>query len=256
LDKENLAIIILAPTLLGGFWQTAELAYVGAPYIRFFSVSQLAADGLLMLFLLFMIGLMTVIPLRDMLQMPKPNPVKPPLRDSLQRLSILTACLVAFYFFYLQSFFKKINPNGRLSTLEFCLMAFGIVFTFIFLRSILNIFFEMIGKEKITQIVKHRWLGPIVVGICGTLFLTILSGMIRIVPWLHGSYLLPENFRNNAYIGCKIEKNNPGKKAFHIQYFNDKYIFVELTTAKGQPQTEVLKFDEFFTDTSCSTATH
>lgn len=49
--KDNLSLIILVPAILGGLWQLLELASIGIPYIRFFSVSQIVSDGLLILFM-------------------------------------------------------------------------------------------------------------------------------------------------------------------------------------------------------------
>lgn len=51
--KENLSLVILAPTILGGIWQILSLGIIGTPYIRFFSVSQLVSDGLLLMFIFF-----------------------------------------------------------------------------------------------------------------------------------------------------------------------------------------------------------
>ena len=53
--KSNLALIILVPTMLGGIWQLLELLNISPSFIRFFSVSQLIPDGLLILFILLII---------------------------------------------------------------------------------------------------------------------------------------------------------------------------------------------------------
>lgn len=53
--KDNLPILIIIPTAIGGIWQILELAAFGPSYIRFFSAPQLLPDGLLIL------GMTTVI---------------------------------------------------------------------------------------------------------------------------------------------------------------------------------------------------
>ncbi|ENW24073.1 hypothetical protein F925_01765 [Acinetobacter lwoffii NCTC 5866 = CIP 64.10 = NIPH 512] len=54
--KNNKEVIILIPTLLGGIYQLLNiLILVGLPYIRYFSVSQVIPDGLLMLVAIFWI---------------------------------------------------------------------------------------------------------------------------------------------------------------------------------------------------------
>ena len=50
--KENLSIIILLPTVLGGIWQTLELISIDLSFLRFFSVTQLVSDGIVALSLL------------------------------------------------------------------------------------------------------------------------------------------------------------------------------------------------------------
>lgn len=50
--KDNLSVILLVPTVLGGIWQLLELSSMSASFIRFFSFTQLIADGLLILFVL------------------------------------------------------------------------------------------------------------------------------------------------------------------------------------------------------------
>jgi len=49
--KDNLSIIILIPTIIGGIWQLLELSSISTSFIRFFSISQLVADGILVLFI-------------------------------------------------------------------------------------------------------------------------------------------------------------------------------------------------------------
>jgi hypothetical protein len=45
--KNNISLLVLLPTVAGGLWQLLELLSLGTPYIRFFSLTQLVPDGLL-----------------------------------------------------------------------------------------------------------------------------------------------------------------------------------------------------------------
>ncbi len=47
--KDNLSLIILLPTFLGGVYQAIELIIISPSLIHFFSISQLIADGLFIL---------------------------------------------------------------------------------------------------------------------------------------------------------------------------------------------------------------
>jgi hypothetical protein len=70
---------------------------------------------------------------------------------------------------------------------------------------------------------------------------------------MHNSYLIPENLKNIEYVSCRIRKLNPDLKSYKIAYFNDKYIFVDISLSKNLVKTEVLKFDDFFSD-ACQTS--
>ena len=50
--KENLNLILIIPTVIGGFWQIIELARISTAYIRFFSITHVIPDGLLILFVI------------------------------------------------------------------------------------------------------------------------------------------------------------------------------------------------------------
>ncbi|MGJ8548987.1 hypothetical protein [Winogradskyella wichelsiae] len=58
--KNNITMILLVPTFIGGLWQVFSLLSLGFEYLRFFSVTQLVADGLLMIIL---IPIVTFFPL-------------------------------------------------------------------------------------------------------------------------------------------------------------------------------------------------
>jgi len=47
--KNYLSIIILFPATIGGLWQLFELGSISPSYVRFFSISQVVPDGLLVL---------------------------------------------------------------------------------------------------------------------------------------------------------------------------------------------------------------
>ena len=51
--KEYLSFILIIPTFLGGIWQIIELSSISISFIRFFSVTQLIADGLLIIVVFF-----------------------------------------------------------------------------------------------------------------------------------------------------------------------------------------------------------
>lgn len=59
LIKENLSAIILIPTILGWLQQIISLSIIWIPYIRFFSISQVIPDGLLVIWIILVVSLLT-----------------------------------------------------------------------------------------------------------------------------------------------------------------------------------------------------
>ena len=51
-NKDFFPIIILIPTIIGGIWQILELMTIDPSFLRFFSISQLVSDGILIITLL------------------------------------------------------------------------------------------------------------------------------------------------------------------------------------------------------------
>lgn len=47
--KENLTMIVIIPTILGAIWQLYMLSSISSNLVRFFSVSQLISDVILVL---------------------------------------------------------------------------------------------------------------------------------------------------------------------------------------------------------------
>ena len=54
--NEYLGLFIVVPAVLGGLWQILELSYLSPSFIRFFSVTQVASDGLLVMVIVFVIS--------------------------------------------------------------------------------------------------------------------------------------------------------------------------------------------------------
>ena len=55
---DNISLVLLLPSFLGALWQILELSSINVAYIRFFSVTQIPVDGILILFLIVLIIVM------------------------------------------------------------------------------------------------------------------------------------------------------------------------------------------------------
>ncbi|WP_348814152.1 hypothetical protein, partial [Flavobacterium maritimum] len=49
-----LSVLVIVPAFIGGLWQIIELSNISITYIRFFSISQIVPDGLLILLFLLL----------------------------------------------------------------------------------------------------------------------------------------------------------------------------------------------------------
>lgn len=56
--------------------------------------------------------------------------------------------------------------------------------------------------------------------------------------------------KNTKYLGCKA--NNKNLKSYEVLYFNDKYIFVQVTDSALHKLIEVFKFEDFASNDNCS----
>lgn len=61
--KDHLSLIAAIPLILGGLWQAVGLGTMSVSYLRFFSVTKLIADGIIIL-LVIAILVMTILIVR------------------------------------------------------------------------------------------------------------------------------------------------------------------------------------------------
>lgn len=275
--KENIGMVVLVPTLLGGLWQVMELATLGTPYLRFFSLSQLVSDGLLILFILAFTALPLWWYFKDA-DLPRISfkeksekenekeqqdhiPEKRMIYSDGQKiwvskkngyyyLSTFTILyLIIMVFVFWPEIIEPLRHQTKTSVLGLLGLFFMISFTLIYLRILIRTIFQ-IHTWKINY--NHK----VVIGTISSLLTFSFFGLIIFCFYFtrlfHRSFLFPEDFRNQQYITCRIQKNNPKLKKFNIDYFNDKYVFVSITTESNKKHMEIFKFDDFLDHDACS----
>jgi len=236
--KDNLSIILIIPAFLGGLWQIIELWSISMPYVRFFSISQIVPDGLLILIFL-----------------------------TIAFVPFFAGLLFSAYFVHDEDrqpdTKTKLSQNQYLGT--FCFISFiaggylyaiyqGLV-TYLNLSSVVVIFAVLIGLlcfvitecYKIANKSIKRYLGICTVFtiLLSFLFLYILGNM------MHKSFLVTDDLNNIRNIDKIIEDKFPNTSQ-EILYFNDKYIFVRVTnkienkTGESVDKVCILKIDELF----------
>ncbi|WP_046745005.1 hypothetical protein [Kordia zhangzhouensis] len=241
--KDHLSIILFIPTFLGGTWQILELYRISPYHIRFFSFSQLASDGLLILIYLLIGYFALYIPYSKIivnedldLEDTNDNKKETISKEGKAQLNIL------WYFFILGISFSiilKINTYSLSSYFQLLYILLIIVFSSILLLS--HILFVW-SKNKYIAIIISSFI------IFGLSFsIREAYNKLKNSPDAKSYYYDKDfvKFYNTKNIN-RIVKEKIGDLPYTIQYFNDKYIFIIYENEKKEKNYLNLKFDAFF----------
>jgi hypothetical protein len=245
--KDNLSVFIIIPALLGGIWQVVELASISTAFIRFFSVSQLVADGTLLLFLLgFAYAGLKIITIFF-----KENPTILNLKSydvvihkRTRNINIIIMIITGliFYFILLPIFTETIETQQLSPSLFLAAIPMTLIVTVLFTSSLIAVIFSFGAKIKFKR---GKSFSAFTKGMLGLLIIFILLEFsLFTITAFHKSFLLPENVKNLDYIHCKLGFNS------EILYFNDKYIFIEYKL-NNTSKIEILPFNSFLNNTAC-----
>ncbi|HVY75899.1 MAG TPA: hypothetical protein VG890_13765 [Puia sp.] len=282
--KENLAAIILIPTLIGGLWQLLELLFIGPAYIRFFSISQLVPDGILLISVVAIIiipsqqwvkGLRKSVldsvatsetedqehvsnnkdgtPLpsaKDRFFIPQPTSWISK-RDGYIWLTLLLAITITISVLTLPDLLG--TKGEQLSKLFKIVCLFAYFFFYLaVMGQIISLFLD-IYKVKLNP--KSNPFGKIFELFAAVFVLTALVVIINVMRTIHSAFALPNDLKNTQYLDCRVKANNKTLTKYELLYFNDKYIFVRVFEKPSNSYIEVFKFDEFTNSSNCINST-
>ncbi len=263
--QKHIGMVIFLPTLIGGIWQILELNALGTAYIRFFSVSQLVSDGLMVCYILLWMAMMGSIQVfdkklislvikdrvtvgnidQDESDTPEPKGKR---HASIMLLLLL---VILGVFSYLVVVPKLVSVIGAKMLTVSNLMDFTYYSIFLLLMARNSWRLFLTATDTHAFFLRHdtqnvlRFLG--LLSMIGVLYLSLYF-----LQMFHNSFLMPANFKNMEYVMCKINKNTPGLQSAKIEYFNDKYVFIKLNYTHGVPKTEVISFDSFLDTEACN----
>ena len=245
--NDYVEIAVLIPAIIGGLWQAYELASISTSFIRFFSVSQVVPDGLLILFS----GICVFISYKISLVLIKFLPFY---NNRADKWWVSTIAIIAYMFigtvilyYYYVDFIKQ--DYFQLSDLTF-----SIIFVVIFS----NIIFYLLpysfriklksafsnkteNKKDSSDDLFSKFKGVVIV-IIGAIILVITS-------------LLVQNFRQNYVDISELQNlkclNNILSEKSDIDnstiiYFNDKYIFTKSSDSNDNTDIKIFKIDILF----------
>ncbi|MBL7560412.1 hypothetical protein JAO71_11420 [Olleya sp. YSTF-M6] len=271
--KEHLNIIVLVPTLIGGIWQIWELLIISPSYIRFFSVTQVIADGLLSLFVLTMIyfairlGLMRFV--SGKLEKPGNLNTKRIIGKIVYLFVISGVIWYIIYIILIPQQKSIVEENSLfilLLTIIIAIVVIGLLINLIF--GIINIlrFIPLINKlvNKLEQSLTNEKKSDsnsskttefnespkkIIIGTIVFIlsFKFLLIPILGIIGQFRNEFILPKNFKNLEFIECRINSIYSKNTDFKIRYLNDTYIFVSVSQDENQ-EIVVLKFEDLLTN--------
>jgi MFS family permease len=226
--KDNIAIIAIIPTVFGGILQVFQLARISINMIRFFSISQLISDGLIIIlfvsspilvYLGFFINNST-----DKLYEEKNFKLKELFKTKFERFRIFLYLVIALILIFNISEIIKLN-GFYIFSIFFFLLNFLLFFFFI-------IFFNFLQR-------KHLIEAYLIIAACISILVALYA--------FNKNYQKNDNIENFNLLINKIEKEECYSKPPIILYFNDKYIFIEIV--KKDKKTILIKqFEDLFKD--------
>lgn len=276
--QDNLAIIILLPTILGGLWQLIELSSLSFSFVRFFSVTQLLPDGLLILTMIILLYIAYYFGINKHkfkynrkilnLKTKKPNnfnfiknvqsqklkyvdnPIYRKENIFFELLIIIFSPILFYSFFILTNIYDEL-----INDFNFIIFVIAFYFVILFLNMFLSSlflllvhFYESKFFSKVKEycidkpIIKEFLLFPVkILFLILIILLTLFP--LTLATFFHEKYLLPSNLKNLEYLNKTLKDKN--YESSKIVYLNDKYIFIEHKINKST-SIEIVKFDELF----------
>jgi len=207
LCKENLSLLVIIPTLIGGIFQLVKLASIHTSYIRFFSVSQVVADGLTVLFCLGTVGL-TIFIYKVIITdfMPKPN-------DNYSWLTLLSFFII---FFYLYICYRAIIDEDALNFSSIVWASGskigGSIMLFLISSFFIKKHFSKFKKDLIDILLKF-------------LILSIFYFFIKFFLAITSIYSDFNNLENKILLTKKVKSGLNLNKDPEFIYFNKDYVF-------------------------------
>jgi hypothetical protein len=249
--KDNISILILVPTILGGIWQLLELSSISTSFIRFFSLSQLVADGILILFVLSIIyasfKLSNKMIGKDHYKI-NTNTQPPKIWNPV----VLIFVAVIIFYFMILPLFDEIFKNRSIKIFEIALLipvlmmavdsfVIGVLrlkeyITYHNQNSIKN-WLEKIRKRK-ELINDVSYFGAL--GILILFFFLLKILLVDLNPHMSNfrQYIIfPNNLLNRELLEKKLINENCLKYKPKMIYNNDRFFFYEILDKKKQENT-------------------
>ncbi|QZK90687.1 hypothetical protein K5V07_09360 [Flavobacterium sp. CHNK8] len=237
--KDNLNIIIVVPAFIGGLWQLLELLNISIAFVRFFSISQIVSDGLLVLYIIiyFSSPIFGTHLFYSAIMKSKESTIDlltaRKIKNNKTKLLVYTVSFFLLWLFgvVILWYFSYVLLKASSTKNGFILIPFLIIGC----NHFLNIAYKT-ASFKLKHIYKVF-----------NLFLLILYVMIIIFMFkkLHRNQFSAIPIINIEKLNLDVKTKFPNTKQ-EILYFNDKYIFINIVDKSKKEKVYITKLDDLF----------
>lgn len=228
ITKENIPFILIIISGLGAAIQIIEISKIDITYIRFFSVTQLAADGALItltlissyiMYKFYLTTLVVMTPITNLENaLIREDKTYKTTKDIPSLVIFLQAVSGAAIFMHRGPFEENLYLMIAISSMIIAGLAFVLKY-FILHRKYVKMRDDTAGNawSDIFFIAAPAILIAYTVVNIGNIYLDLYK-----IP-------TPERLTNYNYIKSRIAQDYGSNKEYNIRYFNDKYTFIEIT---------------------------
>lgn len=230
LTKENIPFILIMISGMGSAIQAIELSKIDLTYLRFFSVSQLTADGALVTITLLVSYIMYRLYLATLMAMPLITNLEKAVKDKDKKYTPENAIpmLVFSYSVSSAALFMHSGPFKEalltmiaISAMMIAGLAFSLKYLWLFNKQTriiegVEVTWVKLAREALMMVIPATMLAYTAINL-GNIYLDLYR-----LP-------TPERLANYKYVKSRIEEDYGKDQKYKIRYFNDKYTFIEIT---------------------------
>ncbi len=246
--KEYYIFITGVPLIMGGLHQVYSLANIDTGYVRFFSITQLLSDGVIIILTLIVflfVVIMVVIFLTGFYKKRYAPPKH--IQDSKKDKDFLVVVGIMLFFAFVgryifeSPFFENILKIWNGSSIS----NYDSIYTKLSLLAILILIFGNIMYWPNWSKFRYNLLfyfNSIIVSLIGIM---LILGYFKKVK----DIIIPAKLSNYENINCLLNIHDQSKFIPEIIYFNDKYIFVKISG--NEDEVKIIPFDSLFAFEEC-----
>lgn len=253
LINKNFSLLVAIPPLLGSIWQLLKLSSISISYIRFFSLSQLIPDGIIISIFIFIliVGIILIVYLYKKFEIRNGGLIEEKAESSVfmnkfievKKGNWIIAVLLYIVSLFLFIMIEKINffMYENLQTFYFLLLVLPtnllmiILFPFIYFKAHNHML--LLDKSFANKM-----------GLLAIAFLVI--GYYNLLFFYYSEFnrkiLFPNNLVNQSKIENTIKTEFPYANV-KLLYNNDKYLFYSIIDKKMKTEKiKIVSFDKLF----------